>query len=179
MRPIKRTQFLRLLIKNGSIEQVRLALKSTGPIGSWRQFVSEDSPASSSSLEFRALGSPTTTLNNHLYNRSQFYPLKPHHIPQDGQVSPSSHLLPFQNTILTPFPQQLSRLHLRHRTRQSKLQFLLQNRRLPTRRPLFSQTRQAFLLPNHPPPKPLPKPRLRSQKQDECKSTAEPLRCVL
>ena len=70
---------------------------------------------------------------------------------------------------------ELPRQHLRHRSRQSKLLILLQDRRLPTRGPLLAQTRQALLQPNHPPPKPVPEPGLRPEEQDECEPAAEPL----
>lgn len=60
-----------------------------------------------------------------------------------------------------------------------QLLLLLQDWRMPPRRPLFAQTRQAFLLPNHPPTKPLPEPGLRSEEQDEPVTITEPFRCFL
>lgn len=60
-----------------------------------------------------------------------------------------------------------------------QLFLLLQNWRLPPWRPLLSKTRQAVLFTNHPPPEPLPKPGLRSQKQDECLAASKPLRRLL
>ena len=48
-----------------------------------------------------------------------------------------------------------------------QLLLLLQNRRLPPWRSLFTKTCQALLLANHPSPEPIPEPRLRPKKQDE------------
>jgi len=56
-----------------------------------------------------------------------------------------------------------------------QLLLLLQNWRMPSRRPLLAQTCQALILANHPPPQPLPEPRIRSQGQHEPPTTAEPL----
>ena len=50
---------------------------------------------------------------------------------------------------------------------------------MPSRRPLFKKTRQAFLLANHPPPKSLPEPRIRPKEQDEPEPAAKPLRRLL
>lgn len=55
----------------------------------------------------------------------------------------------------------------------------LENRRLPPRRPLLPQTRQALLLPNDPHAKPLPEPSLRSQEPHEPLAAAEPFRRIL
>ena len=60
-----------------------------------------------------------------------------------------------------------------------QLLLLLQNRRLPPRRSLFTQARQTLLLANHPPTQPVPKPSLRPQEQDERQPAAEPLRRLL
>lgn len=109
-----------------------------------------------------------------------------------------------QNPIQTPSPSlainqngQLSRVHLRYRTRQGKsplqihflttrltfapgqLLLLLQDRRLSSRRSLFAKTCQAQLQSNHPPTQPLPEPCLRPQEQDESLTTPESFRCLL
>jgi hypothetical protein len=56
-----------------------------------------------------------------------------------------------------------------------QLLLLLQNWRMPSRRPLLAQTCQTLILANHPPPQPLPKSRIRPQGQHEPSTTAEPL----
>ena len=87
------------------------------------------------------------------------------------------------NSLHPPFPHQhhgqLPRLHLWHRARQSQLLLLLQNRRLPARRPLLTQARQAFLFADHPAAQSLPEPCLRPQEQDEPVAAPEPLRRLL
>lgn len=74
---------------------------------------------------------------------------------------------------------QLPRIHLRYRAGQGQLLLLLQDRRMPTRRPLLAETRQAVLLADHPDAQHVPKPRLRPEEQDEPESAAEPLRRLL
>jgi hypothetical protein len=44
---------------------------------------------------------------------------------------------------------------------------------------MLAKTRQAFLLPDHPAPKPLPEPGLRSKEQDEPEPASKPLRRLL
>lgn len=56
-----------------------------------------------------------------------------------------------------------------------QLLVLLQDRRVPPRRPLFTQTCQALLLSNHPSPEPVSEPRVRPEEQDERFSATESL----
>lgn len=60
-----------------------------------------------------------------------------------------------------------------------QLLLLLQNRRMPSRRPLLAQTCQALILANHPPPQLVPEPGIRPQEQDEPATTPKPLRRLL
>ena len=74
---------------------------------------------------------------------------------------------------------QLLSLHIRYRTRQGQLLILLQDRRLPSRRPLLAKTRQTFLLANHTPTKSIPEPSIRPEEQDESFAAAESFRRLL
>ncbi|KAL8786364.1 MAG: hypothetical protein Q9213_002861, partial [Squamulea squamosa] len=78
-----------------------------------------------------------------------------------------------------PSPSKLAPTNKNSPPNTGQLLLLLQNRRLPTRRPLFAQTRQTLLQPDDPPAQPVPKPGLRPQEQDEPEPAAEPFRCVL
>src|SRR3712207_8962788 len=69
----------------------------------------------------------------------------------------------FPDTTLCRSP----RLHLRNGARQGQLLLLLQDRRLPPRRPLLAKARQTFILADDPPAQPVPKPGVRPQEQDE------------
>ena len=74
---------------------------------------------------------------------------------------------------------QLPGLHLRHGARQSELLLLLQDRRVPARRPLQPEARQTLVLPDDPAAEPVPESRVRPEEQDEPVPTAEPLRRLL
>jgi hypothetical protein len=94
-----------------------------------------------------------------------------------------------RHSTYTPYPSifpssdcnhgQLPRLHLRYRAGQGQLLLLLQNRRLPSRRPLLAQTRQALVQPDHPAPEPVPEPGVRPEEQDEPAADADALRRLL
>merc|ERR1712137_381308 len=70
---------------------------------------------------------------------------------------------------------QLPRLHLRYRAGQGQLLLLLQDWRLPSRRPLLQKTRQAVVLADYPAAQPLPEPGVRPQEQDEPAADADAL----
>ena len=53
--------------------------------------------------------------------------------------------------------------------------FLLQDRRMQTRRPLLEKTCQALVLADDPSPEPLPESRLPTEQQDERLAAAESL----
>jgi hypothetical protein len=74
---------------------------------------------------------------------------------------------------------QLPRVHLRHGARQGQLLLLLQDWRLPSRRPLLAQTRQAVVQPDDPAPEPVPEPGLRPEEQDEPAANADAFRRLL
>ena len=106
--------------------------------------------------------------------------LRPRHSYTATSYHPTSSKHPKRLTtpprrVATLHNGQLPRQHLRHRAGQSQLQFLLQNRGLPSRRPLLPEARQALLLPNHPPPQPLPKPGLSSWQPHESRTDTKPL----
>ena len=74
---------------------------------------------------------------------------------------------------------ELPRLHLRNGARQGQLLLLLQDRRLPSRRPLLAKARQALVLADDPPAQPVPEPGVRPQEQDEPAADADALRRLL
>lgn len=69
----------------------------------------------------------------------------------------------------------LKKVYLTNSSHTGQLLLLLQNRRLPPRRPLLTQTCQALLLANDPHAQPVPKPSLRPQESHERQPAAKSL----
>jgi len=100
------------------------------------------------------------------------------HTPRHRRLPLESTSQPLHTPFNTPHNRnhgQLPRLHLRNGARQSQLLLLLQDRRVPPRRPLLAQTRQALVLADDPAAESLPEPRVRPQEQDEPAADADAL----
>lgn len=103
-----------------------------------------------------------TLKNPHAHQKSPHLTPTTKPLTSFRDFSSHQHLPPQLQPPSTTKNGQLPSLNIRNRTRQSKLQFLLQNRSLSPRRPLFQETCQTLLLPNHTASKPIPKSPIRS-----------------